>query len=87
MPAFCSFVVFLLICASYSESTGEMKSFPAKTVPTVDTNFFANLHEFLRAGDGQCCARCRARRARVLAPMQPTRKAEQSMPRWRPEVG
>lgn len=54
---------------------------------TVDTKIFGNLHEFLKAGDRQCCARCRTRRAQTLPPMQPMRKAKQFMPRWRQESG
>ena len=50
---------------------------------TVDTNFFVNLHEFLKAGDRLCRARCRKRRARTLAAMPRMRKAEIVMPRRR----
>ena len=87
MPASCSFVIVFLICESCGESTREMKPFPAETVPPLGTKILGNLHEFLKAGARQCCARCRTRRAQTLPPMQPTRKAKQSMPRWRQESG
>ena len=45
-------------------------------ISTVYTNFFGNLHDFMKARDWQCRARRRKRRVRTLAAMTPMRNSD-----------